>query len=527
MGILEGIFYMLWRGIAIGIIISAPMGPVGILCVQRTLERGRKTGFFTGVGASLSDLIYCLLTGFGLSFIEDFLKSNQDAIQIIGSAVLIGFGVYLFRSNPTRRLRKPEESKASVKKNVLSGFLFTFSNPLIIFLIIGLFARFNFLGPEITAYQYLVGYLSIILGALIWWWVVTFFVDKVRAHFNLRSMWLINKIIGVVIMIFAVVGIFTAIRGIAGAATEEPVYLNSVRGFGSASEAGAPYCLENLTSDTLAVGVAVTGPTDYMLRVRSVNNRAGHKYSYRGTDGKEKNISNPVWGFYVVGGDERGYLEFHTNVNKTETLKTAAVLPILQGRNLENPEVGEPEMDSGTDWNAFHIRIDEKHVDVEGGNRDYNRVAQFSMAEKVDSVGIFLYPGGKVEVDYVSITPEAGLHSFHGAEIRDVGMWRLFDSKIDDALVDKGGDYHLQIKEYPDGYILRYAGGAEADSRYWYPGDIKATLRRNGRGGDYDVKWRDSEGKILPETGKAQFEKEGSLRITFPQYGASMIFIKE
>lgn len=89
MGILEGILYMMWRGIAIGVIISAPMGPVGILCIQRTLEKGRATGFFTGVGAAISDLFYCLLTGFCLSFIEDFLKANQNLIQIIGSIVLV------------------------------------------------------------------------------------------------------------------------------------------------------------------------------------------------------------------------------------------------------------------------------------------------------------------------------------------------------------------------------------------------------------------------------------------------------
>ena len=57
MGILEGILYMIWRGIAIGVIISAPMGPVGILCVQRTLEKGRRTGFYTGLGAAISDLL--------------------------------------------------------------------------------------------------------------------------------------------------------------------------------------------------------------------------------------------------------------------------------------------------------------------------------------------------------------------------------------------------------------------------------------------------------------------------------------
>lgn len=211
MSFIESIFYVLWRGLAVGLFISAPMGPVGILCIQRTLDRGRRTGFFTGVGASISDMFYCLLTGFGLSFIEAFIERNQEIIQLVGSAVLIGFAFYLFRKNPAAALHHKGQVKTSDKRNILGGFLFTFSNPLILFLIIGLFARFNFMAPGLVWYHYIVGYCAIGAGALMWWWAVTWFVDKVRAHFNLRSMWLINRIIGGIIAIFAVVGIVTGI----------------------------------------------------------------------------------------------------------------------------------------------------------------------------------------------------------------------------------------------------------------------------------------------------------------------------
>lgn len=202
---------MLWRGLAIGILVSAPMGPVGMLCIQRTLNKGRRAGLFTGLGAALSDLFYCLLTGFGLSFIEEFLERNHDIIQLVGSAVLIGFGIYIFRQNPSKRLSKAPDSATDFKKDFISGFLFTFSNPLILFLIIGLFARFNFLMPEIQFYHYFVGFLFILAGAIGWWYLVTFFVNKVRAHFNLRSMWLINRIIGLIILGFALVGIVSSI----------------------------------------------------------------------------------------------------------------------------------------------------------------------------------------------------------------------------------------------------------------------------------------------------------------------------
>lgn len=215
MTLFEGLFYMIWRGVAIGLLISAPMGPVGMLCIQRTLDKGRRAGFFTGVGASMSDLFYCLLTGFGLSFIEEFLEKNSHIIQLVGSIVLLAFAVYLFRKNPAKSLKKHIHEEVSVKKNILGGFLFTFSNPLILFLIIGLFARFNFLLPEFTFWHYIIGFGGILLGALGWWWLVTFFIDKVRSHFNIRSMWLINRIIGVIILLFGIVGGVTAIMDLA------------------------------------------------------------------------------------------------------------------------------------------------------------------------------------------------------------------------------------------------------------------------------------------------------------------------
>ncbi|MDE5874596.1 MAG: LysE family translocator [Muribaculaceae bacterium] len=217
MDLIESLIYMIWRGIAIGILISAPMGPVGILCIQRTLDKGRKQGFYTGVGATISDLLYCLLTGFGLSFIQEFLEQNHDVIQLLGSAVLIGFSIYLFKKKPTSSIPNPDEPVgSSPKKNILGGFLFTFSNPLILFLIIGVFARLNFPVPEVKFYHYIVGYISIVLGALGWWWFVTYSIDKVRARFNLGSMVKINRIIGTVILIFAVVGIVTGISNLVG-----------------------------------------------------------------------------------------------------------------------------------------------------------------------------------------------------------------------------------------------------------------------------------------------------------------------
>ncbi|MBP3535033.1 MAG: LysE family transporter [Muribaculaceae bacterium] len=214
---MEQLIYVLMRGFAIGVLISAPMGPIGMLVIQRTLDKGRWPAFFTGIGASISDLFYCILTGAGIAFITDFIESQQFWLQLLGSVAIALFGIYLFRKNPARQLRRRDTVEANTYwKDVVTGFLLTVSNPLILFFIIGLFARFNFLLPEFRYYHYISGYLSIAAGALCWWFLVTFLVNKMRAHFNVRSLYIVNRIIGSLLMLFALVGTVTAIADVIG-----------------------------------------------------------------------------------------------------------------------------------------------------------------------------------------------------------------------------------------------------------------------------------------------------------------------
>ncbi|MBE6315364.1 MAG: LysE family transporter [Muribaculaceae bacterium] len=195
--------------VSIGIILSAPMGPIGILCIQRTLNKGRNSGFFTGVGAAASDLFYCLLVGLGISLVTDFIADHVNLLQIIGSIILIVYAVYMIFHNPVSQIKENIDQRDDYMRDTATGFLFTLSNPLIMFLIIPLFARFSFPLPEYRFYHIIIGYASIVLGALLWWSVITFFVDKVRTHFNIRSMWLINRIIGIIILILSLYGLVT------------------------------------------------------------------------------------------------------------------------------------------------------------------------------------------------------------------------------------------------------------------------------------------------------------------------------
>jgi len=194
------------RGILIGILVSAPMGPIGLLCVQRTLYKGRWHGFFSGIGAACSDFLYALITCMGMGIVIVFIENNQAILQITGSVLLMFFGIYIYRSDPSKNFRKPKHTY-SYSQDLLSAFVLTLSNPLIIFLFIALFARFNFISQEDKMYSILLGMLSIMIGALIWWFALTSIVGKLRKAFNERGLLIVNRTLGVVILLVSAFGI--------------------------------------------------------------------------------------------------------------------------------------------------------------------------------------------------------------------------------------------------------------------------------------------------------------------------------
>lgn len=204
---------LLIKGLIIGVVVSAPLGPVGVLCIQRTLNKGRWFGFVTGLGAALSDIFYALMTGYGMSFMDELILKHQLLLQAVGSVMLLLFGIYTFRSNPVHSIRPVSLKKGTYLHNFVTAFFVTLSNPLIIFLFIGLFARFSFVMPGSPIGFQLIGYLAIILGALIWWFSITYFVNKVRSRFNLRGIWILNRIIGVIVILASLIGIYFTFAG--------------------------------------------------------------------------------------------------------------------------------------------------------------------------------------------------------------------------------------------------------------------------------------------------------------------------
>ncbi len=486
----ESLFYMIWRGIAIGVLISAPMGPVGMLCIQRTLDKGRRAGFFTGIGASISDIFYCLLTGFGLSFIEEFLERNQNVIQLFGSAVLIAFGVYIFRKNPAITLKKKEQETGSDRKNLLTGFLFTFSNPLILFLIIGLFARFNFLMPEIKFYHYILGFLFIFGGALAWWWIVTFSVDKVRSHFNVRSMWLINRTIACIIFLFALVGIVTGIMALATPASAFVRHWNSARGFSP---------IDN------PAGVKVSPGFDFYLRATApakgnwsmeVTDSAGQRLTYSlapatSTDGFGMTSDRVALSVVLEGDTIASYLVPDKAVNpfgrpfSLRLLHSGESFRLVgaQGEDLKCPEV---------------------------------KAAGFCPANlSIKGSGLKIVRASLSEPDNLPVFTE--LRSASGADPME-GRWRLLDRSLDENLLRLGGSYDCALQRREEGgYSLVYLSGARVNASCWSAGRVKALLEPSGFEGVYRCTWFDAEGLPLSNEVTAQRNDDGTeLTISFP-----------
>ena len=231
---METLFSLIIGCFSIGVLLSAPMGPIGILCVQRTLNNGRQSGLYTGVGAAISDLFYCMLTGLGLSIVTSWIEANMKLLEIFGSALLIGYALFMILHKPqpheesslrTRREHSSEGGegiKGYLKnihdwlernervRDVITGFFLTLSNPLIVFLIIPLMARFSFPSAEHSWYHIVLGFVFIVAGALLWWLVITWGVENVRSRINItiNSMWTINRVMGTILLIVAAYGLY-------------------------------------------------------------------------------------------------------------------------------------------------------------------------------------------------------------------------------------------------------------------------------------------------------------------------------
>lgn len=187
------------KGIAVGFCIAAPVGPIGILCIQRTVRFGRFSGFFSGLGAAVADTLYGVIAAFSLTFIEDFLTEQRFWIRLLGGLFLLYLGTRIFFS-------KPKEKTKDMKSNsffgdFLSTFLLTMTNPLTILSFIAVFASLQVsVHPSYLHGIFLV--LGVFCGSSLWWFLLSEGITLFRKQVSTRVMLWINRAAGLVIFLF-------------------------------------------------------------------------------------------------------------------------------------------------------------------------------------------------------------------------------------------------------------------------------------------------------------------------------------
>ncbi len=188
----------------VGLIVSAPMGPIGVLCVQKTINKGRFQGFISGLGAATADTTYAVLATFGVTFITDFLSRNQLLFQIAGVVVLLFLGFKMLLKNPIQEYRYYRTPRRTgILGDYISVFFLTVSNPLTIIFFGVAFSMLGLMGDESTLSNGITLVWSIFAGAVIWWFTLTYVIDIFRKHFRLRSIVWLNRISGIAIIVLS------------------------------------------------------------------------------------------------------------------------------------------------------------------------------------------------------------------------------------------------------------------------------------------------------------------------------------
>ena len=200
-------FWLLIKGMLMGLLVSAPLGPVGVLCIQRTINRGVKSGFISGIGAASADTFYAIIAVLGLGFVIDFIKTEKYWIQLIGALLIMLFAVKIFYTNPAVEIRNKRNKKSKPLEEFLSVFFVTLSNPAVFFAFIAFFAWFNVVSEEASLLSAFILIGGIFTGAIIWWYTLSAVINKYRRKIRLKNIWWLNKIMGIIVFICGVITI--------------------------------------------------------------------------------------------------------------------------------------------------------------------------------------------------------------------------------------------------------------------------------------------------------------------------------
>lgn len=191
------------KGLIIGFSIAAPVGPIGILCINRSLKEGILAGFITGIGASTADSFYGAVAAFGLTAISHFLFKHQFIIQLCGGLFLFYLGLQNFFAKSTQH-KIQEKSQQNLMNIYSATFLLTLTNPMTILSFMGIFAGLG-LGAQHANYDHAMFLvIGVFLGSLLWWIILSTAISRISHHkLSKNAIHRINQLSGIIILLFS------------------------------------------------------------------------------------------------------------------------------------------------------------------------------------------------------------------------------------------------------------------------------------------------------------------------------------
>lgn len=190
------------KGIFIGFAMAVPLGPIGIMCIRKTLTEGRLRGLIVGLGAATADLLYGCIAAFGLTIISDTLVSQRIWIRLVGGGLLLYIGVRTFRKIPADP--KIPINSSGILRTYLTAFLVTLTNPLTIFAFLAVFAALG-LGSDLGNFSASALVAGVFIGSGLWFLSLSSGVILFRKKLDLVGLGWVNKIAGILIIISGVI----------------------------------------------------------------------------------------------------------------------------------------------------------------------------------------------------------------------------------------------------------------------------------------------------------------------------------
>jgi len=194
-----GYLLLFVEGLGIGLAIAAPVGPVGVLCISRTLHHGLWIGLASGLGAAVADGVYGGIAGFGVSWVAEFLLAYQDTLRLLGGAFLLILGLRILARGPAHEASHSARSDSRPVLAFTSCFLLTLTNPMTILAFVAVFAGLGLVEATTNIGTGVVLVLGVFLGSAFWWLALSGLVALLRGRVTPRILIWVNRVSGAIL----------------------------------------------------------------------------------------------------------------------------------------------------------------------------------------------------------------------------------------------------------------------------------------------------------------------------------------